>query len=251
MTCDAWSAKLDAYVDSELPAEQMEAVHSHLRGCPSCTSQMAERLQLKRAIGIAGRQFSPSAELRRKVQKQVGKPQRARWRWLAPAAVAAVLLLAIFFNFNLRIGNEALPQFREIADLHVAALAGSNPVDVTSTDRHTVKPWFQGKIPFSFDLPEVAGAPFTLLGGRMAYLQQSPGAQLIFLVRQHKISVFIFQDRPPVNRGLSSEQRNFPPSLGFSGETWAARGLRYFVISDAAADDVKALARLLQSLPHS
>ena len=166
MTCDAWSAKLDAYVDSELPAEQMEALHSHLRGCPSCTSQMAERLQLKRAIGIAGRQFSPSAELRRKVQKQVGKPQRAHWRWLAPAAVAAVLLLAIFFN--LRIGNEAPPQFREIADLHVAALAGSNPVDVTSTDRHTVKPWFQGKIPFSFDLPEVAGAPFTLLGGRMA-----------------------------------------------------------------------------------
>ena len=114
MTCDAWSAKLDAYVDSELPAEQMEAVHSHLRGCPSCTSQMAERLQLKRAIGIAGRQFSPSAELRRKVQKQVGKPQRAHWRWLAPAAVAAVLLLAIFFN--LRIGSEALPQFREIAE---------------------------------------------------------------------------------------------------------------------------------------
>jgi anti-sigma factor RsiW len=248
MSDDSWETKIDAYVDSELPPEQMEAMQSHLRGCPACTSQMAERMQLKRAIAVAGRQFQPSAELRHKIQKQIAKRQRLGWRWLVPVAVAVALLLAILPN--LRIGNEAPPQFREIADLHVAALAGTNPVDVVSSDRHTVKPWFQGRIPFSFDLPEVGGTPFTLLGGRMAYLEQSPGAQLIFLVRQHKISVFIFQDRPPLNRNLSSTHQNFPAALGFSGETWAARGLRYFVISDANADDVKALARLLESPPQ-
>ena len=183
----------------------------HLRGCPSCTAQMTERLQLKRAIAIAGRHFSPSAELRRKLQMRMAKPPRVSWRWLVPVAVAAMLLLAILPN--LRIWNEAPSQFREIADLHVAALASSSAVDVISTDRHAVKPWFQGKIPFSFELPELAGTPFTLLGGRMAYLDQSPGAQLIFQVRQHKISVFIFQDRPPVNRDLSSKHANFPSGL--------------------------------------
>ena len=248
MSPDTWETKIDAYVDSELPPEQMEAMHSHLRGCPSCTAQMAERLQLKRAIAIAGRRFSPRADLRHKVQMRIAKPPRASWRWLVPVAVAAVLLLVILPN--LRIWSEAPSQFREIADLHVAALASNSVVDVVSADRHTVKPWFQGKIPFSFDVPELAGTRFTLLGGRMAYLDQSPGAQLIFQVRQHKISVFIFQDRPPVNRDLSSRHANFPSALGFSGETWASRGLRYFAISDASYDDVKGLARLLESPPQ-
>ena len=245
MNCETWGTKVDAYLDSEMPAEQMAAMQAHVRGCGACAAQMAERMQLKRAIASAGRQFSPSADFRRRVQRQLGAPQRISWRWLAPAAIAAAALIAIFFN--LKIWSEAPPQFREIADLHVAALASSNAVDVASTDRHTVKPWFQGKLPFSFDLPELAGTPFTLLGGRMAYLNQSPGAQLIFQVRQHKISVFVFQDRAPLNRGLSSGRQNLPRSLGFSGETWSGRGLRYFVISDASSDDLKALVKLLEA----
>ena len=70
--------------------------------------------------------------------------------------------------------------FSEIADLHVATLASSSPVDVISTDRHTVKPWFQGKIPFAFNLPELQNSEFSLLGGRMTYLDQTPGAHLIY-----------------------------------------------------------------------
>ena len=85
--------------------------------------------------------------------------------------------------------------FSEIADLHVATLASSSPVDVISTDRHTVKPWFQGKIPFAFDLPELQNSEFSLLGGRMTYLDQTPGAHLIYDVRKHHISVFVFQER--------------------------------------------------------
>ena len=77
----------------------------------------------------------------------------------------------------------------------MATLASANPVDVISTDRHTVKPWFEGKIPFTFNLPELEGSPFALVGGRVSYLNQSPGAELIFRVRQHQISVFIFQER--------------------------------------------------------
>ncbi len=83
----------------------------------------------------------------------------------------------------------------ELVDQHVATLASSNPVDVVSTDRHTVKPWFEGKIPFTFNLPDLQGSPFALAGGRVAYVKQSPGAELIFRIRQHQISVFIFQER--------------------------------------------------------
>jgi anti-sigma factor RsiW len=135
--------------------------------------------------------------------------------------------------------------YSEIADLHVATLASSSPVDVISTDRHTVKPWFQGKIPFAFNLPELQNTDFTLLGGRMTYLDQAPGAQLIYDVRKHHISVFIFQERSLPAR---LEQNSLSPKkISFNVETWSQGGLRYFVIGDASAADIKGLAELLKA----
>src|SRR4029077_14057444 len=135
--------------------------------------------------------------------------------------------------------------FSEIADLHVATLASSSPVDVNSTDRHTVKPWFQGRIPFAFNLPELQSSEFSLLGGRMTYLEQTPGAHLIYDVRKHHISVFVFQERslPAKLRDRAS----LPGKLSFNIETWSQGGLRYFVIGDASAADIDSLAKLFRA----
>jgi len=84
----------------------------------------------------------------------------------------------------------------EIVDLHVATLASANPVDVVSGDRHTVKPWFQGKAPFSFNLPEFSGTQFKVVGGKIAYVENHVAAQLLLGSGKHEISVFIAQDRP-------------------------------------------------------
>jgi anti-sigma factor RsiW len=135
--------------------------------------------------------------------------------------------------------------YSEIADLHVATLASSSPVDVISTDRHTVKPWFQGRIPFAFNLPELQNAEFTLLGGRMAYLDQTPGAQLIYDVRKHHISVFIFQERS-LRAGLDENSLS-PKKVPYNMQTWSQRGLRYFVIGDASADDIDSIAKLFKA----
>ena len=119
--------------------------------------------------------------------------RRRLLKWLA-AALVLILSVAV----NLYVDREKARRERvysELTDLHVATLASASPVDVISTDRHTVKPWFQGKIPFSFNLPELQGTDFTLVGGRVTYLAQTPGAHLIYRLRQHQISVFIFQDR--------------------------------------------------------
>jgi len=135
--------------------------------------------------------------------------------------------------------------FSEIADLHVATLASSSPVDVISTDRHTVKPWFQGKIPFAFNLPELQNTEFSLLGGRMTYLDQTPGAHLIYDMRKHHISVFVFQER-----SLSAKLDDnsvWPKQLPFNLETWSQGGLRYFVIGDASAADIDSLAKLFKA----
>jgi anti-sigma factor RsiW len=131
--------------------------------------------------------------------------------------------------------------------LHVETLASSSPVDVISTDRHTVKPWFQGKIPFAFDLPELQNSQFSLVGGRMTYLDQTPGAHLIYDVRKHHISVFVFQEQALKLPAMLDESSLSPKKLPFNMETWSQAGLRYFVIGDASAADIDNLAKLFKS----
>jgi anti-sigma factor RsiW len=132
----------------------------------------------------------------------------------------------------------------ELADLHVATLASSNPVDVVSTDRHTVKPWFAGKIPFTFNLPELQDSPFSLAGGKVSYLNQSPGAELIFRVRQHQISVFIFQEQA---LGNVRPDDTLQTALSFNVRNWSHNGLRYFVIGDASPQDLDKLSALMKA----
>jgi anti-sigma factor RsiW len=162
------------------------------------------------------------------------------------AATAALVLVAgTLTSTYLRNGSGRDQVFSEIADLHVATLASSSPVDVISTDRHTVKPWFQGRIPFAFNLPELQNTGFSLLGGRMTYLEQTPGAHLIYDVGKHHISVFIFQERSlPARLNDGALQRG---GLSFNMETWNQGGLRYFVIGDASAGDIDSLVKLFKA----
>jgi anti-sigma factor RsiW len=131
--------------------------------------------------------------------------------------------------------------YGELADLHVSTLASANPVDVISTDRHTVKPWFQGKIPFTFNLPELQGTDYTLVGGRVTYLGQIPGAHLIYQIRKHQISVFIFPEDLVSLRGGARTAKE----RSFNLQTFTQEGLRYIVFSDVAREDIDKLSTLL------
>ena len=234
MVCESWKAKLDTYVDGELPEQEMRAFDAHVRSCPACSADALARVQMKRTIQVAGKRFTPSAEFRNRIQKSIAsKPQRRfRLGWMLAALAAVILVVGTLTSAYLgsRSGRDQV--FSEIADLHVAALASPSPVDVISTDRHTVKPWFQGKIPFAFNLPELQNSDFSLVGGRMVYLEQAPGAHLIYDVRKHHISVLVFQER-----SLPASLDRSPKKLPFNMETWSQGGLRYFVISDASAAD--------------
>ncbi len=247
MVCESWKAKLDTYLDGEVPQEEMRTFDAHVRNCPSCSADALSRVQLKRAIQAAGKRFTPSTEFRKRMQQSIAsKPRRTfRLGWMLAAAAAVVLVAGTLTSNYLghRSGRDQV--FSEIADLHVATLASSSPVDVISTDRHTVKPWFQGRIPFAFNLPELQNSEFSLLGGRMTYLEQSPGAHLIYEVRKHHISVFIFQERALPAR--LSDKAFQPGQLSFNTETWSQGGLRYFVIGDASAADIDSLSKLFKA----
>jgi anti-sigma factor RsiW len=238
---DAFSIKIETYLDGELNAEEMRAMDVHLRQCSTCSADVLAQLQMKRANKMAGLRYSPSPALRSKIQHKILRNTSPSWqRWLV-IPVLAVLLIGCGL-YALQIHRSSNQLYSELIDLHVATLASANPVDVVSTDRHTVKPWFQGKIPFTFSLPELTNSDFTLIGGRVAYLRQAPGAQLIYQIRKHQISVFIFQDKALSNAAAMTGKK-----FSFSTDGWSSNGLRYFVIGDASADDIQRLAQLLKS----
>ena len=248
MACETWRDKLDAYVDGDLPDREGRSFAAHVRECSDCAADALERVKMKRAVALAGKAYQPSTALRQKVEASLRRPEPSGkpWAWklvVAPAFIVLAISMSLLFFAN-RENSKKLRVYGELADLHVATLSSSTPVDVVSTDRHTVKPWFEGKIPFAFNLPELQGTDFSLVGGRVAYLEQSPGAQLIYRLRSHEISVFIFQERGTEGRGWAPEPGS---ELSFTFETWSAKGLQYFVVGDVGSGDVEKLSNLLRN----
>jgi anti-sigma factor RsiW len=253
----SWTEMLDAYLDGELDSGQSKELDLHLRDCPGCAAEVLRRLQWKRAIHSAAACYVPDGAFRDRIQRSISSAKPSWWN-LRPAfaATAAVLLLfsaARIFQLQVVQPRQPLVQSAsvqqsgivgELADLHIATLASPNPVDVASSDRHNVKPWFAGKIPFSFNLPELQGSQFELVGGRVSYLEQSPGAQLLFRIRKHQISVFVFQVRALPVDFAGAEQSD---ARSFHLESWQRDGLQYFVIGDAAPEDLRALSSLLKA----
>jgi anti-sigma factor RsiW len=242
--CDVWKDKIDAFVDSELSVGQGRAFEEHLRMCPACSLETLWRQRLKVDTRLAGKRFKANGEFAIRVRCRIGRRRRLIvWR---PALVsaAAVLLLAFAVGLTWRQSFVQRHLVAQLVDQHVATMASSNPVDVLSTDSHTVKPWFSGRVPFSVDVPNLAGTQFELLGGRVAYLQQAPAAQLVFAVRNHRISVFMLRDGPETS-ALESDALPVRRTA-FTTQTWVEEGIRYFAISDVDAEDVRQLCSLLK-----
>jgi len=248
MTCERWETKIDAYVDGELAGEEERNFREHLASCAACSQATLGRMDLKRAVKSAGKRYQPSVEFRARMARRIAAPRpRAAAAWWRPVVVGLAVLLLAFTGHVFYVHNAQRQQvIREIADLHVTNLAGASPVDVVSSDQHTVKPWFQGKLPFTFDLPDLNGTQFELIGGRMVFVEQEPAALLVFGIRKHKVSVILSLDRDGLERLGSTETS----VNSFHLESWSQRGLRYTVISDAESQDVHTLAELFRSTPR-
>jgi anti-sigma factor RsiW len=240
MTCAP--DQLDAFIDGELSRDARASVEAHLQACPACSAEALARLQLKHSVRAAAHAYRPSPEFRARIAAQVAKKRKPLLLWSNPAlltAIAAVLIIAVSIPLIARhYARERAVS--ELLDLHVSTLASANPVDVPSSDRHTVKPWFQGKLPFTFNLPDLTNSPYTLLGGKLIYFDHAPEAQLLFAIRQHRISVFILRNATASPDGVQTEN-------GFTAESWTRGGLHCIVVSDASPADVHALSDLVRN----
>ncbi|HUN87945.1 MAG TPA: anti-sigma factor [Terriglobales bacterium] len=241
MTCELWRDQIEPYIDGELASSHDAEVAAHLRTCADCNAFAAEAIHLKRAVATAGHRYEPSVEFRRQIMDSIGA-RASSGRTLPWRALVFAAMLLFFVTLGVFAWRNRTPDTtREIADIHLNALASANPVDVVSSDMHTVKPWFQGRVPFTFNLPELAGSPYSLAGGRVAYVRGTPCAQLLFQYRLHRISMLI----GPAN-SLGGDSEHSLPN-GFHLVRFERNGYAYVTVGDAGLDTLKELSQKMQS----
>jgi anti-sigma factor RsiW len=204
---------LSALADGELSRDQLADAQAHLAECSACTSQALAQSLLKAATKKAGLRYVPPAALEDRmtaiIQQQsksnrhvTGGDNRSRTR-LSFIGVAAAILLTVSIagtalwsrhqSESAIVSTNRAALETELLDQHIATLAANTPPQVLSSDRHTVKPWFQGKLPFSFNLPENLPADTKLEGADLTYIHGHPTALLLYSIGKHRVSVFITQ----------------------------------------------------------
>jgi anti-sigma factor RsiW len=201
--------------------------------------------QLKLATRQAALRFTPSPEALARLRAQAANSpaksaQKIYWRPAAWSALAAVLLIALFLagSWQLR-RSDALTA--ELLDQHLAVLSDASSPQVLSSDRHTVKPWFQGRLPFSFNLPEPSQLPAdsALLGADLTYVNGRPAALLLFSIHKHRVSVFVSQSGPSEGLLLRNVRS------GFQIAHARAAGLEFVAVSDVSRPDLDGLMTVL------
>ena len=190
---------INAYVDGELSGDEEQNTQQHLADCHSCALRALSTTQLKAATARAGRCFAPAPQVVARLTARLYEEPSAvaRNRSIRPAAwgaLAAALVLAVSLLGWSRI-RQSNTLAAELLDQHLAVLSSSAAPQVISSDRHTVKPWFQGRLPFSFNLPESEALPTdtTLKGADLTYFDGQPAALLIFTIHKHQVTVLLTQ----------------------------------------------------------
>lgn len=238
--------QLNALVDGELSPADVHETDEHLDGCHVCALRVLEATRLKAATASAGQRFAAPPEalarLTRQLQPQEQPKKAARIFSLSAArrmAIAACLLLAVMLA-GWRLGRDVNEQSAELLDQHLAAISNGAAPEVISSDRHTVKPWFQGKLPFSFNLPETLPADTALKGGDLAYLGGRPAAMLLFTIHKHEVSIFVTQ-----RSGLLPLLHQPSSRSGFAIRYATTQELQIAAISDVNPAELNQLVTVL------
>jgi len=243
MNCDAIRPWLEAHADDELDLARTLEVEAHAQSCAACASRLAEFRARKAALRAGLPRHSAPAGLEAKLRARLpaARPaatvRGAAWtsqRFWAYGGMAAALALALGGGFtwgSARAGRGLLAN-EAIAD-HVRSLEPGHLLDVVSTDQHTVKPWFAGKIDFSPPVTDLAAAGFPLLGGRLDQIGGRTAAAIVFGRRKHTIDLFVW----PAEGGAIADSHS--ERAGFQLESWAEDGLNYLAVSEVSADDLR------------
>jgi len=244
MTCRETKNLLNAYVDGELDSTGSLGVEKHIQGCASCLTEVENLHALASAIRNGALRFKAPQRLKRNVAAAVraANPGARRtifnWRW-ASAVAAAVLNVVVSIQWT-KPSNETL-LVNDIISSHVRSMMVNHITDVASSDSHTVKPWFGGKLDYSPPATDLTEKGFRLIGGRLDYLDNRPVAALVYQRNQHFINLFVW---PSNNTGIRQEDQL--TRQGYNLIHWTQSGMTYWLVSELNLTELSECARLLK-----
>ena len=239
MSCELVERDLDAFLDRELDAEPSTTVRDHVRVCASCRGQLGKREALAKLVQAAPYYSAPD-RLRARVLEQSARSNSVR-RVLTWAAAAA-LVLSVGAGMTLwRPASGGTVIADEVVNSHVRSLMANHLFDVQSTDLHTVKPWFLGKLDFSPPVVDLASRGFPLVGGRLDYVGGRPVAALVYQRQKHTINLVVFPETAD-----SSIRDTVRTVRGFNVRHWVHGGMSFWAVSDLNSADLAGFASAAQ-----
>jgi len=245
MNCSETMRLLDADLDGELDLVRHLEVAAHLESCAAC-ARAAEAGRARSAAlreSLTRRTAPPHLATRIRQSLPPARPfpprQRSAWQW---GGLAAALAACLVIGYGVGVRRAGAPDLvgEAIAD-HVRSLMAGHLTDVASTDQHTVKPWFAGKLDFSPPIVDLAGSGFPLAGGRLDELQHRPVAALVYRRRQHAINLFVWPGSAAAESARSRSAR------GYQTEAWTRNGFSFLAVSEIPADELAEFAREFQA----
>lgn len=250
MHCEDSRIYLPAYLDDELEVAESLHVQKHLAHCVECRRAQEEHLALRSALRDSGLYAHPSADFAKRMEttirhaaKQEARASRvSRFRWI-PAAASLAVLLAIggFVATHALRSSEQQLMAKAVLAGHIRSLQAGHLVDVPSSDHHTVKPWFQGKLDFSPPVPDLSELGWTLIGGRLDYVDDRPVAALVYQRRMHNINVFLWP-----NHGTAGDAITQEDGQGYQILHWNGADMTYWVVSDLNYPELLEFAQALR-----
>jgi anti-sigma factor RsiW len=241
MNCEEAEVLLHALIDGELDAGHAREVEAHIAGCPRCAAALSDYREMSKAMASADVRYTAPPELRRRIEAALPQPQAQVVQMPSRRAVlrgfamgSAVSAIAATGLFAIVVRNDDMERIQsEVVSAHLRSLQAGHLIDVVSTDQHTVKPWFNGKLDVAPPVIDLTAQGFTLIGGRLDYVDARAIGAVVYRRRQHVINLFVAQTASTERRAAKIETVQ-----GFNIRHWSDRGLNYWAVSDLAKDEL-------------
>ena len=255
MNCAECELLIHALIDAELDAGHAREVEAHAAGCSACAQKLASFRAMHEAMKGAALKEAAPAHLRKRVEALLTVPARAntavrsfsrpsRRGFFGGFALGSALSAAVAASFVLAVmrNNEQQTIADEVVSAHIRSLQAGHLMDVETSDRHTVKPWFNGKVDVAPPVIDLTAEGFTLLGGRLDYIDGEPVAAIVYQRRKHLINLFVAQRLGAEHAGALSEAIQ-----GYNLRHWLQDGLDFWATSDLAGDELDEFVRKIQA----
>ena len=258
MNCADCELLLHPLIDGELDAAHAREVEAHVTTCAGCAEKLKTLRAMREAMAGADLKFAAPASLRDRIEAALPSPSAqiiAPRRFSHPsrrtffggfavgsalsAAIAATLVVGVFrSDQNQQVAGE-------VVSAHIRSLQAGHLMDVETSDQHTVKPWFDGRVDVAPPVIDLTAQGFTLLGGRLDYIDGEPVASVVYQRRKHVINLFVAQRLGVKQAGAMAETIQ-----GYNVHHWSEQGLDFWAVSDLAGDELDEFVQKISAAVH-